>query len=360
MNSHTRKRTQAYFFADRLQHNFQQAKKQAAGADIFPVIKANAYGHGMEWAAQQLPEADGFCVAICAEAIRLRDAGIEKKVMVLQGANNTQEWEWLAANHCEAVVHSEAQLMMLCEIDFAEPLVVWLKVDSGMHRLGLSAEKIVEAQKKLSQSNVQLAGIMMHFACADEKAHALNQQQIDVLQKLQTQTQLPVSCSNSAALYAFDFPQESRVRPGIMIYGASPFGVTEQQLGLLPVMELRSHVLSVQSVKQGETVGYGASWQAAKDSRIAIIAIGYGDGYPRSASSRAQVYINGQYAKVVGRVSMDSIAVDVSDLDGVVDVGTEVELWGQHISADAVAESAQTISYELFCQITERVERIYQ
>ena len=353
--------TQAIIHLPALIQNYQLAKQHAPQAKAYAVIKANAYGHGLQGVAKGLAaQADGFAVACVEEADQIRAAGVDAPIMVLEGPYNEAECQHAAQQGYELVVHQAEQLAWLAQV--SEPLTLWIKVDTGMHRLGFAMDQVREAVQRLQQplscgQHHQL-GLLSHFACADDQTSAFNQLQLSRFQSL-ADLNLPMSMSNSAAIMSLTSAHGERLRPGIMLYGGSPLlNTPAQTLGLKPVMTLRSEVIAVHQLTAGETVGYGQTWLAPRDCKVAVVAIGYGDGYPRRAPNGTPVWLRGQRAWLAGRVSMDMITVDVTEVEGV-QLGDTVELWGEHIPVDEIAHICNTISYELFCQLTPRVKRIY-
>ncbi len=340
-----------------LRHNYRVARRSAPGK-AWAVIKANAYGHGMIPCAKALAaEADGFAVACVDEAMTLREAGIEHPLMVLEGAFDAKEWELASRNNLRLAVHHPQQLKDSREARLDNPLKVWLKINSGMNRLGVRLADAPEMMARIhNDPNLQLEQVMSHYASADEAdtAFYLSQQKLI----MQHKWPVPVSMSNSAGIMRGGADGETAIRPGIMLYGSSPLaGKTSAELGLKPVMVLQSAVISTHKVPAGETVGYARAWTAPRDSVIAVVAIGYGDGYPRHAPAGTPVNIAGQNCPLVGRVSMDMITVDITDAPQAM-IGSPVELWGELVDIDEVARLSGTISYELFCRLTTRVPRI--
>lgn len=331
-----------------LQHNFQRVKQLAPSSRIMAVIKADAYGHGMLQVAQALHQADAFAVAQLAEARTLRDAGIDKPLLVFQGFNNLHELEQMAQLDIMPVVHQDWQAGLI-EAS-ALSLSIWLKVNTGMGRLGIQPQDVVGIwQRLVAKSSIQLMGLMSHFANADVPTHESNQQQIDCFNQLAEQLGTRTSMANSAGLIAFPEAQGDWVRPGIMLYGASPIaGRSAASLDLRPVMQLGSRLIAINQLKAGECLGYGHLWSCPEDMPVGLVAIGYGDGYPRHATTGTPVSIGGRMVTLLGRVSMDMIAIDLRGVDSV-KPGDEVILWGKVPAVDDVAECADTIAYELLC-----------
>ncbi|WP_320826974.1 alanine racemase [Reinekea sp.] len=355
--------TQALIDPSALAHNLQCVRQWAPQALVWAVVKANAYGHGVERAAQALHRADGYAVATLGEAIELRRHQPEHPILLLEGVNRLAQLAQVADYQIQTVVHCQEQLDHLRQTDLqragAQPLSVWLKVDTGMHRLGFAPSDLGSARTLLAGlAGVHLEGVMTHLACADEpnRPDPTEQQLTRFGSCLRPGEQ--VSIANSAAVIAWPDTHHDWVRPGIMLYGSSPFAERDGvDLGLRPVMTLTAPVLAVRSVLAGEAIGYGQAWRAERDSRIATLAIGYGDGYPRQAPNGTPIWLNGQTVALAGRVSMDMLMVDVTDLAPVA-VGDSAELWGAHLSVDRVARAVGTIGYELLTRLTARVERV--
>ncbi len=341
---------------DALTHNLSVVRSYAGNAKIMAVIKANAYGHGMLKIAQHLQDkVDALAVACVEEAVMLREAGINSRIVVLQGFHHTDHLQQCDQYKLEPVFHQIWQLELLQQSTIAQPLKIWLKVDTGMHRLGMSADETSQAYQQLwNNSQVEKIHLMSHFANADEPENVLNQQQLKRFNTLQSslsiESSLEFSLANSAAIISMPDAIKDWVRPGIMLYGASPLAnISAAELGLKPVMRLSSKVIALTDVKAGEAIGYGSSWVCETDSKIAVIAIGYGDGYPRHASAGTGVCIHDQLCPLVGRVSMDMICVDISKLYLAVKIGDDAVLWAETPGVDEVAKSAGTIGYELLC-----------
>lgn len=345
-----------------LHHNLRRVREAAPYARVMAMVKADAYGHGARLVADALAEADGFGVALVEEGLELRAAGIKRPVTVLEGVFSDAEMFEAVRHQLDVVVHKELQLGYLERCRLTGPVNVWLKLDTGMHRLGFAPEEAAAAIRRIRAAGVAgKIGLLTHFACADELDSAMTDRQIThfrTVQALLAQTGalLQSSLCNSAGILAWPAAHGDWVRPGIMLYGSSPFaGQSADQLGLRPVMTLSSRLIAVRAVKAGEPVGYGATWAPARDTRIGIVGIGYGDGYPRTARSGTPVLVNGRRVGLAGRVSMDMIAVDLGDLPA--EPGDPCILWGEGLSVDEVAACAGTLSYELLCKVTARVRR---
>lgn len=352
--------TQAFINWSHFRHNYQLAKQKAAGR-VYAVIKANGYGHGIVACARALGDADGFAVACVDEALLLREAGIKRPVLVLQGAYDANEWQLASTHDLQLVVHHAQQLEQRAQALLENPVAIWLKVNSGMNRLGVRAEEAESLLARIAaDEQLQLQYVMTHFADADLAQPEALSAALETMQSCDWPVSLSVS--NSAAtltqLAADIETSDSVSRPGIMLYGSSPLAnQSAAELGLKTVMSLRSQVIHTHDVKAGEKVGYGGDWTAEKDSRIAVVAIGYGDGYPRQAPCGTPMVINGHRCSLVGRVSMDMITVDISEFDDI-QMGDAVELWGEQVDVDEIAALCHTIAYELFCQLTPRVKRV--
>lgn len=356
MSSHT----QLIINLAALQHNVAVARRAASHSKLMAVIKADAYGHGLLRVAKTLSNVDGFAVARLEEAITLRDAGITKPILVLAGFVEEGEVSEFSHYDLDAVIHSEYQIELLNSCTLSKPISVWLKINTGMNRLGVEASSVSRINDSLLLSGKvrQPIKLMTHLACADDMASSSTEEQLQIFDASVKGLTGEQSIANSAGVLGWQYSQRHWVRPGIMLYGGSPFiDKTAAELGLKPVMTLVSKVISLHTVKKGQRVGYGGSWTAAKTSLIATIGIGYGDGYPRHAITGTPVVIAGQKAHLVGRVSMDTINADVGHCRDI-RVGDEVVLWGNGLPIDEIAEKSNTISYELMCGVTERARRI--
>ena len=362
------RQTIAHIDIDALLHNYQQAKTAAPQSQTMAVIKADGYGHGMLKVAQCLADvADGFAVAFIDEAIACRDAGLTQPILVLEGAHSPEDIPLAVDYDLWLVMHQSEQIDWLVEFDATLsadkiPPTVWFKCDTGLHRLGLSPEALAMALRKVPSTYLDNAVLMGHFACADDLSNPMNAQQLTQLIDLAHQYQLPISMANSPAIVADTNSHGQWNRLGIALYGAEPLNrssAAQSHVVLKPVMTLTAAIIGLRDIQPGEAVGYGQTWQAQRPSRIATVAIGYGDGYPRHAPSGTPVSIQGQIVPLVGRVSMDMITVDVTDLAKVPSIGDVVELWGAHLSVTIVAEHVKTINYELVTRISSRVTKTY-
>ena len=359
---------------DALRHNLQRAHTADPEAQQFAVIKADGYGHGLVQVAQALScegaEVAGFAVASFEEAVQLREAGITQRILLLEGFFHADELADILHHSLDIVVHHEAQLTVLESVvhsDGDPELPVWLKVDTGMHRLGFALSEVPGVWQRLTACAAVQASpkLMTHLACADDFEHPATRQQLDQFNDLLARleetgaTRGECSVANSAGILGWMNSHSDINRPGIMLYGASPFvGEIGEARRLRPVMTLRSEVIAVKPCKKGDAVGYGAAWVCPEDMLIGVVAMGYGDGYPRHAPLGTPVLVNGVEVPLVGRVSMDMICVDLRGQDAA-QVGDEVVLWGEGLPAERVADLASTIAYELFCGVTARVPREY-
>lgn len=339
-----------------LRGNFAIARQRAEGAALWAVIKANAYGHGLLRAAEALDDlADGYALLDLGDAIALREAGFRQPILLLEGFFEADELPLLAEHGLTAVVHSLEQVEMLASTALPARLPAYLKLNSGMNRLGLSAEEFHAALTALETSrNVSGITLMTHFADAD-LARGIAWQMARFRDAVQG-CEHPVSLANSAALLRYPEARRGWARTGIMLYGSSPFPQDEsaEALGLRPVMTLSSRLVAMQELAVGERVGYGGTFTAERPMRIGVVACGYADGYPRHAPTGTPILVEGRRTRTVGRVSMDMIMVD---LEGIPDagIGSPVVLWGEGLPVDDVATAAGTVSYELLCALAQRV-----
>jgi len=338
-----------------MSHNLEIARRRAASSRVWAVIKANAYGHGLQRAAAALAAADGYAMLDFEEAIRLRLAGVDKPILLLEGFFSSQDLALVCEYRLTPVVHCAAQLEMLEKTPLAAPFDAYLKVNSGMNRLGFALEDVRLAWNALeAHPQVRAVTLMTHFADADGASGVADQ--LAWFEEMVAPFKgVPRSLANSAALLRFPETHADWVRPGIMLYGCSPFADRSAlELDLEPVMTLRTEIIDVQRLQPGERVGYGFTYTATSEMRVGVAACGYADGYPRHAPSGTPVLVGDARTSIVGRVSMDMICVDLSGIPGA-GVGSPVTLWGEGLSADEVAASAGTLSYELLCALAPRV-----
>ena len=340
-----------------LRHNLEVIRQRAPGARVMAVVKANAYGHGLVQTALALPMADAFAVARLQEGVRLRECGVRTPIVLLEGVFTREQLLEAIRFELELVVHDALQLALLAAEPAAHRLALWIKVDTGMNRLGFRPEAFRAAYEQLCalRPAPRTVRLMTHLAAADEPDGVMTREQLKRFAAATHGVPGERSIANSAGIFAAVPVGGEWVRPGLALYGASPFAQSSAaQLGLRPVMRLETSVIAVRRVPRGETVGYGGAWRAEREARIAIVAAGYGDGLPRSLPNGAVVQVAGRRAPLVGRVSMDMIAVDVSAIEAV-GVGTPVLLWGESQPVEELARSAGTIPYELLCAVSERV-----
>lgn len=342
-------------------HNAEQVRKAAPNSKLMAVIKANAYGHGLLRMAKSLDGlVDGFAVARVQEGISLRNAGLWQRVIVLEGFTHRDEVFDLIEYDLEASFHSHHQLEILQHAHRPTPLKIWLKIDTGMNRLGFKADEIPVLYKKLFADEMikKPFHFMTHFANADDLSDVKTAEQIALFKKLTRIYEGEKSMANSAGILAWQDSQTDWVRAGIMLYGISPFpDSTGKDLNLIPIMSLHSRLISVREVGADETVGYGGTWTSERATKLGVVAVGYGDGYPRYAKNGTPVLVNGERVPLVGRVSMDMITVDLG-IDSTAKAGDPVTLWGEDLPVEEIAKCANTIPYTLTCGVTPRVEII--
>jgi alanine racemase len=341
-----------------LRHNLQVVRRLAPKSRVMAVIKANAYGHGLVTAARALDSADAFGVARLGEALALRAAGIKTPIVLLEGVLDREQLDAAAAANLELFVHSPEQLELLGAARADARFKVWLKLDSGMNRLGFKGDSFHRAHAALSASPSvqQPIRLCTHLASADLPELPTTAEQLMVFAAAIRSLTGERSIGSSAAILGFPDSHADWVRPGLMLYGISPFrGTSGADHGLQPVMTLCSRVIAVKDLAAGEQVGYGGDWTATRPTRLAIASVGYGDGYPRSAASGTPVLVNGEKAGLAGRVSMDMLAVDVTDLQHSVKVGDSVVLWGGRLPVEEIALWAETVAYTVVCGISQRV-----
>lgn len=346
-----------------LRHNLGTIRAYAPGAKIMAVVKANAYGHGLVATALALADADSFAVARLEEGLALRSAGVRAPIVLLEGVFSAEQLAEAAHHGFELVVHDPLQIRLLEAHRGAERFVVWIKIDTGMNRLGFRPEGFPGALARLRALTVPVLElrVMTHLARADERDKPMTGSQVTrfnvalVEAGLNGEQRMVTSIGSSAATLGWPDAQGDWVRPGLALYGVSPFAnETAAQHGLRPVMTLETTVLTVRDVKRGESVGYAAAWRAERDSSIAILAAGYGDGLPRHLANGTPVLVAGSRYPLVGRVSMDMIAVDVTGAPKVA-TGNKAIIWGEGLPVEEVAAHAGTIPYELLCGVSQRV-----
>jgi alanine racemase len=336
-----------------LENNLQVAR-QATTSRLMSVIKADGYGHGLLHAAEALAATDGYALLDIQDAVRLREAGFRQTILLLEGFFGTEDLASVAEFDFTCVIHSAWQLAMLDAYPGSGKLDVWLKVNSGMNRLGFAPQQVAQTMEQLRRHRAARdITLMTHFANADDARGVA--EPLALFNDLAASHRVARSLANSAALLRYPATHADWVRPGIMLYGASPFSeVSAQQLGLKPAMTLSSRIIATQELRAGDEVGYGALFRAEHAMRIGIVACGYADGYPRHAPNGTPILVDGQRARTLGRVSMDMLYVDLSTLPQA-DVGSRVVLWGAGLPIEEVARAAGTVSYELMCALSKRV-----
>lgn len=343
-----------------LAHNIQRVKNFAPNAKIMTMVKANAYGHGAIACLPALGQVDALGVACLDEAVALCQVGWDKKIVIIEGAFSQSEWQTCLEQSFECVIHHKSQLdWALNDIPNSSNPTVWLKFNTGMNRLGFNEVEILPIAKQLHEAGYQLV-LTSHFANADIKDHPSNQQQIQKFERVLSQLKTQVnpntqgSLCNSAGIVNFPNHHHDWVRPGIIIYGATPvIDKTANELDLKPVMHFDASIIATHELQIGDCVGYGSRWQASSPCRIGIVSVGYADGYPRVVCDKAYVVANGHKLPIIGRVAMDMLMVDINHVDAI-HVGTSVTLWGSSPTIDEVADWNGTISYEKLCLVTSR------
>jgi alanine racemase len=345
---------------DAMQFNLALAKSCVPKSKAWAVVKANAYGHGLDNSMRGFAGADGLALIELESAVRLREMGWTKPILLLEGFFHSRDLKILNEYRLETVVHCREQLEVLEASAEAFELVAHLKMNSGMNRLGFKPDGFRPAFDRLSAcANVKKISLMTHFANAELAAHERlsANEQMSVFNEASRNLPGERSCSNSAAILVHSEIQADWIRPGIMLYGASPGGRTAAEFGLKPTMRLESEIIGIQNVVQGESIGYGSLFVADRPMKIGVVACGYADGYPRHASTGTPVLVEGKRTRVLGRVSMDMMNVDLTSIPEA-HSGSKVVLWGDSLPIDEVANAAGTIGYELMCALTPRVRRV--
>lgn len=343
--------------AGALRHNLEQVRRHTPSVRVMAVIKANGYGHGLVFVAQTLHQADAFGVASLEEGLELRAAGIVQTICLLEGFFETAELPLIVQAGLTPVIHADHQLVALQNFRSDTTLPVWMKIDTGMHRLGFppaAAPSVLAALRALPY--IEVIGVFSHLACADDLESPVTNEQISVFTG-SYKGNLERSLANSAGILRWPMSHGTWVRPGLMLYGASPLaGLFGPALGLAPVMTLKSRLISIQGRAAGERIGYGGDYRCPVEMPVGIVAIGYGDGYPRELAANTPVLIGGRRAPIIGRVSMDMLSIDLRTVPSP-SVGDEVVLWGQGLPVEEIAAAAGTIPYTLLCGLTQRLPR---
>ncbi|MFT2111487.1 alanine racemase [Marinomonas sp. 2405UD68-3] len=339
-----------------IKHNYLLAKSLHPDSKAFAVVKANAYGHGAVAVSKYLDDTvDAFAVASIEEAIELRASGVQSPIMLLEGVFEAAEWHVCEKQGFWSAIENEFQATSFLESGVTLEKV-FVKVDTGMHRLGLRPEDAPDLVGTLrSSKRIDEVVLMSHFSSADDLTIETTENQLTCFNQVRERCgSIQASVANSAAILKWSIPKGGWIRPGIMLYGISPFdGIRNTELGLEPVMTFASKVISLRTIEPGRKVGYSESYEAQKEEKIATIAVGYGDGYPRNAINGTPVVVNGIECGLAGRVSMDMITVNVTNVRNVV-IGSNVQLWGDQLPVERVATHASTIGYELVTRMTGR------
>jgi alanine racemase len=337
-----------------LRANLARARELAPGTQLLAVVKANAYGHGLMRLLPALADADGLALVELDAAIALRTAHYTRRILLLEGFFTPDELPEVAARRLAVVVHSEEQVRMLELARLARPLEVFIKVNTGMNRLGVAPADVVRIVERLNHcESVAVLRLMTHFARADDEDGL--KEPIAVFTAACRGMPYPRSLANSAGVVRYAEVGGDIIRPGIMLYGATPFPLdSAEAIGVRPVMTLRSEIIAVQALRPNDSVGYGAAYTASRERRIGVVACGYADGYPRCAPNGTPVLVCGRKVRIAGRVSMDMITVDITEVPEA-NVGSPVILWGEGLPVDDVASAASTVGYELLCAVAPRV-----
>ncbi|SNY73146.1 alanine racemase [Enterobacter sp. CC120223-11] len=345
-----------------LRHNLQRLRELAPASKLVAVVKANAYGHGLLETARTLPDADAFGVARLEEALRLRAGGIVQPILLLEGFFNAEDLPVISVQGMHTAIHNLEQLEALEKATLPEPVTVWMKLDTGMHRLGVRPEEANNFYQRLSKcTNVrQPVNVVSHFARADEPECGATEQQLDIFMTFTEGKSGQRSIAASGGILLFPQSHFDWVRPGIILYGVSPLEGKPwgTDFGFQPVMSLTSSLIAVRDHKAGEPVGYGGTWTSERDTRLGVVAMGYGDGYPRAAPSGTPVLVNGREVPIVGRVAMDMICVDLGP-EACEKAGDPVILWGEGLPVERIAEVVKVSAYELITRLTSRVSMKY-
>lgn len=342
---------------DALRHNYRLAKS-LGGRRALAVLKANAYGHGAVACARALAdEADAFAVACIEEALELRAAGIQQPILLLEGWFEASELPLIVEHQLWSVVHHQQQVQELLGAQLGTPLPIWLKLDSGMHRVGFDPAEYAAVWRQLERSqNVASLTSLTHFSRADEPSSGRTETQLETFERATQGLNGPTSLCNSSGVLAWPQAHGDWLRPGVMLYGATPFEFAQEHAARLkPVMQLQSKIIAVRELAAGEPIGYGSRFITQRPTRVGVVAMGYADGYPRHAADGTPVLVDGQRTQLIGRVSMDMLTLDLTDLPHS-GLGSAVRLWGEGLNASEVALHAGTIAYQLFCNLN-RVPR---
>jgi len=348
--------TQVRIDLSALRHNLQRVREAAPNSRVMAAVKANGYGHGLLRVARALDQSDGFAVASIDEALALREGGIEAPITLLEGFFHADEIPLASQYHLDLLLHHPQQIDLLSRTPFPHPIRVWLKVDTGMHRLGVSPERVADEWQRLeAHPGLEVLGLMTHLSNADECSHPATERQLALFHQATNALPGLRAIANSAGVLGWPQSHAHWVRPGIMLYGISPFvGGRAEAHDLKPVMTLSSELIAINRMNKGDAVGYGGRWVCPEAMPVGVVAVGYGDGYPRHAPDGTPVLVNGKRVPLIGRVSMDMITVDLRTQPNAA-IGDPVVLWGKGLPAEEIAERAGTIAYELLCSVTTRV-----
>lgn len=339
-----------------LRHNFQQIKEKTANRAVIAMVKANAYGHSIEHIVTALPQADAFGVASLGEGLLIRAAGIKKPVVLMQGVIDQEELTQAILQRFDLVIHCTTQVNLLKRCKNIEPITVWLKIDTGMNRLGFEPSEALFMYHELLQCEAvrKPIGLMTHFAEADNLTSPMTTKQLALFKEITQNLAGPRSIANSAGILNWPESHADWVRPGILLYGVSPFpNHCGKDHNLLPVMNFSTHLIAIQRVRKGECVGYSSTWAASEDMLIGVAGLGYADGYPQFTKNGTPVYINGTICPIVGRISMDMMTIDLRQHPNP-QIGDKVILWGEQLPIETIAQHCGTTPYELLCRVTTR------
>ena len=344
-----------------IRHNYRLARQLAPQSRALAVVKGDGYGHGAVRVARALAaEVDAFGVACIEEALPLRAAGLTQRLLLLEGIFNRDELDAVSRHGLDIAIHSDYQIDALLAANPASPVNVWLKMDSGMHRLGFTPQEYLDAYKRLHRApQVGEITLMSHFSRADELDQGHTRHQLELFLSLARGLGAPISLANSPALLAWPETHQHWVRPGMMLYGASPLDrATAASARLQPAMELRSAIIALRELKPGDRIGYGTRFTCTRPTRVGVVAMGYADGFPRHAPNGLPVLVGEQRCELIGRVSMDMLTVDLTDHPDA-DIGTPVTFWGRQLPIELIAAQCHTIPYELVTNLTPRIPRVY-
>lgn len=352
-------RTNVHIDLEALQNNLSHIKNKAPQSKILAMVKSNAYGHGAIAVSKALAnDVDALGVSCLEEALELYFNKINKRIVIWSGFIDEKELNAITKFNFETVIHSKYQLEILQRVKLTKPLKVWLKIDTGMHRLGFQFPEVINIYKSLIENrNIQKPlQLMTHFSDADISTNPKTLNQKILFENITSNWIGEKGISNSAFILNWANSQLDWIRPGLLLYGVSPISsVTSDKLGFTPVMTLTSKIISIKEIKKGESIGYASTWKCPQNTRMGIVSIGYGDGYPRHIKEGTLVLVDGVYCPIIGRVSMDYITIDLTKAKSV-KVGDTVVLWGNNLFVEDISEKAETSPYELCCQLTKRVK----